>query len=374
VIQSKALRLFGVVLPLVLLVLITVVSAFGIGEGFVFNPFGLIIVLHTVFLTVIGIIVAAVSARSYLRQGNFSLLLLGTGILMFAVVALVGAIISFGLPAMIGGIFLSNYGTIINNVSTCVSSGVQVLSGIMAFVVIVADKPAKRKASLAAAYSGVILFISFLTALTFLGVMPDFLTPQGPTLTRTAVLALTTVLFTFSSVLFFWRYHQSRMKSLYWYALYLGLFAIAFLSFMLQSQLADSFGWIGRVAQYSAGIFAIIALLQPSAEADTGADLSERWAEAFRRNRRQVDLLFANMTNGLAYCKVLYDPDGKPVDYTYLDLNNAFTRLTNRGKEIIGRKSTDIETLWEDPRRTVEIFGKVGSTGKPERFKFILTI
>jgi signal transduction histidine kinase len=371
VIQSKGLRRFGAILPIILLIMVAIIFALDLGQAFIFNPLGLILILHTIFLAAIGIIVAIVSARSYLRQGNTSLLLLGTGILMFAVVALVGAIISFGLSTMLGdGILLSNYGTIINNVSTCVSSGVQVLSGIMAFVIIVPDEPVKRKASLAAAYLGAILFISFLTALTFLGVMPDFLTPQGPTLIRTAVLALTVVLFTFSSVLFFWRYQRSRMKSLYWYALSLGLFAIAFLSFMLQNQLADSFGWIGRVAEYSAGIFAIIALLQPAAEADAGADLSERWAAAFRRNRRQVDLLFANMTNALAYCKVVYDHDSKPVDYIFLDVNDAFTRLTGFGKEIIGRKSTEIEThLWDYPQQIIEVFGNIGSTGKPERFE-----
>ena len=61
---------FGLVLPLVLLVALAVVSAFDLGEAFIFNPLGLILILHTIFLTVIGIIVVIVSAKSYLRQGS----------------------------------------------------------------------------------------------------------------------------------------------------------------------------------------------------------------------------------------------------------------------------------------------------------------
>ena len=76
-VQSKALRCFGVILPLVLLVAIAVISAFGLGEAFIFYPLGLILILHTVFLTGIGIIVAIVSARAIFAKERARILLLG---------------------------------------------------------------------------------------------------------------------------------------------------------------------------------------------------------------------------------------------------------------------------------------------------------
>jgi len=145
VIQSKAFRRFGLVYPLILLVIIAVVSAFGLGEAFIFNPLGLILILHTIFLAGIGIIVAIVSAKSYLRQGNLSILLLGTAVLAFAIVALVGGILSFGVAPLFDRVLLSNYGTIINNISTCCSSAVQVISAVAVFVVVMPRERARRR-------------------------------------------------------------------------------------------------------------------------------------------------------------------------------------------------------------------------------------
>lgn len=358
-IQSKAFRRFGVVLPLVLLVIVVVVSAFGIGEEFIFNPLGLILVLHTIFLTVIGIIVATVSARSYLRQGNLSILLLGTAALTFA------------CAGLLGGILLSNYGTIINNIGMCGSSVVQVMSAIAALVTVKSIQLAKGKTTLAAAYLGVVVFITALTALTFSGVMPVFLSPQGPTLVRTTVLGVTVFLFASSCFLFFWRYRQSKVNTLYWYSLALGLFAIAFLSFMLQIQLADSFGWIGRVAEYSGGIFFIVALLQPAVGVEGGADLSGRWAEAFRGNRAQFAALFSNMLDAFVYGKAIVDENGKPVDTIILEVNDAFEKITGIKKEnAIGKKSSElVPGVQNDPAGWIAIYGHVAITGEPAHFE-----
>ena len=370
VIQSKALRRFGVVLPLVLLVIIAMVSAFGIGEGFIFNPLGLILVLHTVFLTVIGIIVAIVSARSYLRQGNVSILLLGTAVLMFAAVALVGATLSFGFATLLDKVLLSNYGTIINNISTCVSSAVQVLSAVFAFIVLVPSQPEKHKVTLAAAYVGVVAFIAVLTAVTFSGIMPVFITSQGPTLIRSAVLGITLLLFASSCILFFWRYQKSKAKTLYWYSLALGLFAIGFLSFMLQIQLADTFGWIGRVAEYSGGIFFLVALLQPGVTEES-ADLSERWAEAFGSNRLQIAALFSVMLDAFIYCKIVVDKEGRPIDWITLDVNEAQTRISGFTKsQMVGKRISEIfPDENKDQTDWIGKYGRVALTGEPLHFE-----
>ncbi len=132
-------------------------------------------VLHTIFLTVIGIVIAVVSAKSYLRQGNLVVILLGAAFLTFTIVTLVGAILSFGIaPLLGGGVFLSNYGTIINNTSIFASSGVFVASAVLALVVVRPSENTRRKKALVGANLGVVLFVIGLTAVTFSGVMPTF--------------------------------------------------------------------------------------------------------------------------------------------------------------------------------------------------------
>jgi PAS domain-containing protein len=61
-------------------------------------------------------------------------------------------------------------------------------------------------------------------------------------------------------------------------------------------------------------------------------------AEALKESEEQYHSLFENMLNGFAYCKMLYDDEGRPVDFIYLDVNNAFEQLSGL-KSVAGKKS-----------------------------------
>ena len=50
--------------------------------------------------------------------------------------------------------------------------------------------------------------------------------------------------------------------------------------------------------------------------------------------------LFENMLEGFAYCKMIFDNDNHPLDWIYLDVNNAFYRLTGL-ENIVGKKVTE---------------------------------
>ncbi len=76
---------------------------------------------------------------------------------------------------------------------------------------------------------------------------------------------------------------------------------------------------------------------------------------------------FNSMNEGFAAHKIVCDELGKPIDYIYLEVNDAFLKITNLKKEdIIDRKVTelypDIDNKW------IEIYGKVALTG--ERIEF----
>jgi len=78
--------------------------------------------------------------------------------------------------------------------------------------------------------------------------------------------------------------------------------------------------------------------------------------------------LFGNMLNGFAYCRMIYQ-NGRPYDFTYLDVNHAFetqTGLTN----VIGRNVSEvIPGIRESDQEIIEIYGGVAMTGVPARFE-----
>jgi len=79
-------------------------------------------------------------------------------------------------------------------------------------------------------------------------------------------------------------------------------------------------------------------------------------------------LLFNEMVSGFALHEIIYDNNGKPYDYRFLDLNPAFERLTGlRRIDILGKTVREvlpkIETYW------IETYGEVALSGKPAHFE-----
>ncbi len=81
--------------------------------------------------------------------------------------------------------------------------------------------------------------------------------------------------------------------------------------------------------------------------------------------------LFANMLNGFAYCKMIFDKKGKPVDFVYLEVNEAFEKLTGLKKEaVMGKKVTDaIPGIRKAAPELFKIYGRVASTGEGTHFE-----
>lgn len=81
--------------------------------------------------------------------------------------------------------------------------------------------------------------------------------------------------------------------------------------------------------------------------------------------------LFENITEGFAYCKMLYE-EGRPVDFIYLEVNKSLETLTGL-KDIAGKKVSEVvpEIYNEDPV-IFETFSRVAMTGKPERLEVYL--
>ncbi len=81
--------------------------------------------------------------------------------------------------------------------------------------------------------------------------------------------------------------------------------------------------------------------------------------------------LFANMIDGFAYHQIVTDDAGKPVDYVFLEVNDAFEHLTGLSKEsLVGRRVTEaIPGIAGDPADWIGTYGKVALDGQSLRFE-----
>ena len=78
--------------------------------------------------------------------------------------------------------------------------------------------------------------------------------------------------------------------------------------------------------------------------------------------------LYSSMNQGLALHEINLDDTGKPVDYTFLDVNDSFTTLTSLTREMVIGKTVrevipDIEEFW------IQRYGEVVLTGNPTQFE-----
>jgi PAS domain S-box-containing protein len=177
-----------------------------------------------------------------------------------------------------------------------------------------------------------------------------------------------------SSLVFGWHYRSSKSPIIYWYTLALALSAIGLIGAALVSIPNTVFNWIVRVATYLAGFYFLVGLITTSKvkhETSDNGGVSARWADAFRNDRKQMDIFFGKILNGFAYNKIICDKTGKPADYVFLDVNNRFEKLTGlKREEIVGRRVTSvIPGIEKDPADWIGVYGGVALSQESIKFE-----
>ncbi len=109
------------------------------------------------------------------------------------------------------------------------------------------------------------------------------------------------------------------------------------------------------------GVYAII-------EDCTERKMVER---ALKESETEYRSLFKNMLSGLAYHKILVDEQNRPVDFVFLEVNEAFQRLTGLEKNIIGKRVTEvIPGIRDYEPDLISVYGQVALTGKETSLEF----
>jgi PAS domain S-box-containing protein len=97
-------------------------------------------------------------------------------------------------------------------------------------------------------------------------------------------------------------------------------------------------------------------------------DVTERMRTAERMAAREAryQTLFNSIDEGFCIIEMLFDQDGKPFDYRFLEINRVFEQQTGL-REAVGKTVKSLAPTHE--QHWFDIYGKVALTGEPVRFE-----
>ncbi len=243
---ERALAVWLIFLLLLALLLVNVLNVTG-----TFNASWLVRVLDITLIFVTCFVAAYLAARLFTATGQMQLPLLGGGLLVF------------GLANLVSAIMISQ-----PNVDFTVRSTSSLFSAILflagAFTAVGwSPRPSKARLSTAAfIYSAGILFVVLMLVLSAQDITPAFFAVgKGGTLLREIVLDTAAGLFAISGFMLLGIYFRSLKAFLYWFGLGLLLISFGLVTVSYVETTGDAMTWLGRGAQYLAGIYFLIGIV-----------------------------------------------------------------------------------------------------------------
>lgn len=221
-----------------------------------FRSPSLLFILHIVFISSVCLFISFVAARSFLRMGRASLLLVGCGLLMFGIGSFESGLVSgwpdgandsegiFGTAVFVGSLF--------HIAGAGLAAGQSHL-----------ERPRPRRVfqALVPYFAALALAMALLVAIRN-GFFPVFFVQgTGSTLLRQTMLGVSVVFFAGSALAFYSYYSRSRAEFAYWYALALALITVGLLADSLISAVWSAAYWLAYAVLDLAGIYMLVAIL-----------------------------------------------------------------------------------------------------------------
>ena len=456
----------------------------------------LIPILNTFFISLISLLGILISTRSFSIFGSWPNLILGGGLLSFALAHLA----SGWLTGPLG----EDTGMTAHNAESLLSSILFLLGAILSLRAARPCKEAGRVSAIIIFYGAILVSQALFVVLSFWGIIPPFfVSGAGLTIPGQAVIVASAGLFFLAALLYCIFNIKVKSDFLYWYILGLVLVGTALVTLLFETAIGDLFAWLARSCLYLGSVYFLIGLLAAWREAratgrniiyavtqlrdpvasyrlisETSRDAvfstdiegkillwnaaagrlfgysanealglvhtdlfkpehtgyfrrelytlanatgqnvilkaaedeeieDEIWAkkkdgttfpsvlsisarktklgwiitffvrditkrkkaeEALRESEQKYRSLFSSMSEGFGLCEIILDANGKPSDYLFIELNDAFVRLTGLSVEsAIGKTARQvlpgIEPYW------IETFGRVALTRESVHFE-----
>jgi hypothetical protein len=210
-------------------------------------------VLNTVFISAFTVPVAYIAARKSVVDAPSQVLWLGCGALAFWTgILLYGWLPGNALNARITA----------HESATLIASALYLTGAILATV---GPRPAgsgyrRKPGPVILCYLGIIAGIIVITLLAYRGVIPPFHVPENGSLLRSAVGITAIAFFLVSSLIYLRMYSKTRAAFHFWYSLGLLLLTQGSV-FLFLSSVEGLIAWIGRAAQYTGGLYLLVAAL-----------------------------------------------------------------------------------------------------------------
>ena len=362
----ELLKPFGSIV--VILVIITSFLFYFLGIKSKYNPHDLLLVLNCIFVVAPSLIVGTIAARSFTRTGVWPTLWMGIGTLTFGLAVLLSN--WFGLSS-------SNNATTVYAIVALLAGSFHLISGFFALNAIPSKQASGRFSSLLQVYISALVFIIVFAVISLHGVMPPFfLASSGGTNIRTIIQTIAATFFLLAGLMLFQPSLKSKSSMLHWYSLGLLLMGLSMGGSIIVKSVGTPFSWTLRIAQLLGGVFILFAAVDTLNEArsrqisvgDVMADSFNEIQAKFKQSEERFRNLFENMTEGFAICEMIYDVEGKPVDYRFLSANSMLGKIQGLSpSKIIGKTIRAINPNVQ--MKAIENFGKVVSTGESLHFE-----
>ena len=90
---------------------------------------------------------------------------------------------------------------------------------------------------------------------------------------------------------------------------------------------------------------------------------------ALKESERKYRTLFDTMLEGCAYCQMVYDEQGEPIDWTYLATNEALERIPGFAGAVGKTAREMFPGIIETNPELLQTYASVAASGQPERFR-----